>query len=201
MLFPFHNPTCANNQPYNLHQNFSSMNFSSLVYPYLFIKLFLQSPLTLTSSMPQHYFCIQQPLQSTSKVFSLLQPISQFRLRQGNDEQGSFVTTGTVLISILFFKVFTGITRLTIADSLFFRLRKLVSCMQQSLIKMLAIRMQNHPIHLPSYHQSIVITSIPYYYYHNNSYSSINQILNLIFILSLAFSYNIYASLTPYVLK
>ena len=71
VLFPFHNPTCANNQPYNLHQNVSSINFTSLFYPYLFIKLFLQSPLTLTSSMSEHYLCVQQPLQSTSKVFSL----------------------------------------------------------------------------------------------------------------------------------
>ena len=60
-------------------------------------------------------------------------------------------------------------------------------------MKMLAIRMGNHPIHLLPYPKSI-LTLLPYP-------ANINQLLNLIFILSLAFSYSNYAPLHPYVLK
>ena len=77
--------------------------------PYLSIKPFLQFSLTLSSSIPQHFFipfsCIQRSLQSESKVPSLPQPFSQFRLRQGTSEQSSLVRTDTVLISLFFLKV------------------------------------------------------------------------------------------------
>ena len=114
VLFHFHNPTCAYNQHHNFHQKFSS---ASLFRPYLFIKSFLQSPLTLPSSIPP-CFWIQQSLQSTSKVIYPSRPFSQFRLQQGTNEKGSLVRTDTVLISVFFLKVQTGITGLTITDSL-----------------------------------------------------------------------------------
>ena len=63
---------------------------TSLFRPYLSIKPFLQFSLTLSSSIPQHFFipfsCIQRSLQSESKVPSLPQPLSQFRLRQGTKQ-------------------------------------------------------------------------------------------------------------------
>ena len=114
VLFHFHNPTCAYNHHHNFHQKFSS---ASLFRPYLFIKSFLQSPLTLPSSIPPR-FCIQQSLQSTSKVIYPSRPFSQFRLQQGTNEKGSLVRTDTVLISVFFLKVQTGMTGLRITDSL-----------------------------------------------------------------------------------
>ena len=75
---------------------FLRLILASLFRPELFIKSFLQSLLTLPSSVPQHfstpYFCVQQSVQ----VFSLPQPFSQFRLNQGTSKQGSLVRTDTI---------------------------------------------------------------------------------------------------------
>ena len=56
VLFQFHNPTCSYNHTYNLHQKFSLANFQCLI-PSLLQKSFLQSqsPLTLSSSLPQQF--------------------------------------------------------------------------------------------------------------------------------------------------
>ena len=75
---------------------FLRLILASLFRPELFIKSFLQSLLTLPSSVPQHfstpYVCVQQSVQ----VFSLPQPFSQFRLNQGTSKQGSLVRTDTI---------------------------------------------------------------------------------------------------------
>ena len=101
----------------------------SLFQPYLFKKLSLQSLLTLFTSILSNflppYFCVQPSLQSTSKLFSLPQPFSQSRLRQGTNEQGSH---WHYLILFFFLKIWTGLTGLTIIDSLKLRLRKLAFC-------------------------------------------------------------------------
>ena len=55
VLLHFHNPTCAYNQCYNLHQKTVPLLqsiFTSLFHPYLFTKSSLRSPLTLPSSLP-----------------------------------------------------------------------------------------------------------------------------------------------------
>ena len=77
-------------------------------------------------------------------------------------ELGSLVRTDTVLISPFFLKVRTVITGLSITDFLSLRLRELVYYRYFSLINMLAFGMANHPIHLLSYPQSIIIPFIPY---------------------------------------
>ena len=59
VLFHFHNPTCAHNHPYNLHQKFVTplqLFFTYLFGPYLQIKSSLQSPLTRPFSTSQHFF-------------------------------------------------------------------------------------------------------------------------------------------------
>ena len=63
-----------------------------------------------------------------SKIISLPQPFSQFRLCRGTMAQGSCVRTDTVLTSPFFLKVWTVIKGLTITDSLSLRIRKLVYC-------------------------------------------------------------------------
>ena len=65
--------------------------------------------------------------------------------------------------------------------------------------EVLAIRMTNYPIRLLSYLQPIIITSISYQYHYKNSHSPGIQLINLIFILSLASSYTIHAPLHTYV--
>ena len=133
MLLHFHNPTCACNQRYNLHQKSITLPqsiFTSLFHPYLFTKSSLQSPLT---SLPWYLcnfsppsFCVQPSQQSTPKIFSLAQQFCQFRLRQGKRELGVLVRTDTVLFSPFFLKVWTVIKGLTNTDSLSLTLRKLV---------------------------------------------------------------------------
>ena len=86
MLLHFLNPTCVYNPPYNLHQKSIpplQTIFNFLIHHYLFAKLSLQSPLRIPSSIRQQLFTSKQ---STPKIFSLPQPFSQCRLRQGNRE-------------------------------------------------------------------------------------------------------------------
>ena len=150
--------------------------------------------------IPPHFW-VQPSQQSPLKIFVLPQQFGQFRLRQGNMELESLVRTDTVLISPIFLKILAVIAGLTITDSLSLRLRKLMYCRQQSLMKILAIGMANYPIHFFPYPQSIVITCIPYLYPHMGSHFPENQLLNLILILSLAFSYTIHAPLHSYIQK
>ena len=63
-------------------------------------------------------------------------------------ELESLVTTKTVWFFPFFLKIWKVIMELTFTDILLLSLRKLVYCRQQSLMKMLAIGMGNHPIHL-----------------------------------------------------
>ena len=59
VLLHYHNPTCVYNHPFNLHQESGPLfrwTFASLFHPYLLTKLFLQSPVTLPSSIPQQFF-------------------------------------------------------------------------------------------------------------------------------------------------
>ena len=145
ILLHFYNCTCAYNHPYKLFQE-----SVPLLQPIFTSAIFY---LTIFAYKSQ---------QSTIKIFSLPQTFSQFRLGEEVRELGSFVRPDTVLISPFFLKIWTVISGLTTTYCLSPRLRKLVYCKQQSLRKMLAIRMANHPIHVPLYPQTIVITSIPY---------------------------------------
>ena len=59
LLLHYHNPTCAYNHPFNLHQKSVRLLqsiFISISQPYSFTKLSLQSPLTLPSSITQQFF-------------------------------------------------------------------------------------------------------------------------------------------------
>ena len=112
----FYNPTCACNHPYNLHQkSIPSLQtvFNFLFHHYLFAKLSLQSPRRLYSSKRQQLFTSKQ---STPKIFSLPQPFSQCRLRQGNRKLECLVMTNTVVISSFCLKVWTVITELTTTE-------------------------------------------------------------------------------------
>ena len=80
------------------------LTFTSLFRPYFFIKSSLQSPQTLSSSIPQQFFTslflCTAILTIYIKSISLPQLFSQFKLRQWTNEQGSLVRTDTVLISL-----------------------------------------------------------------------------------------------------
>ena len=133
MLLHFHNPTCAYNQHFNLHQktvpllqsiftSYSTLTCSknSPYHPH-------QYPLPLyLSNLSLPFFCVLPSQQSIPKMFSLPQTFFQFRLCQGTSELGSLARTGTVLISLFFLKVWQVIAGLTITDSLLLRLRKLL---------------------------------------------------------------------------
>ena len=167
MLFHFYNPTFTYNHPCNFHQKFVPLLksiFTSLFHHYLFTKSSLQSPLTYSlplylSNFLSPYFCVQPSQQFKSNLgkqksfnASVIQSIQD--VREEPRELGSRVWTDTVLISPFFLKVstgMTGLTGLTIIDALSLRLRKLVYCRTQSLMKMLAIKMANHLILLLSY--------------------------------------------------
>ena len=111
----------------------TSVNFDFPIPPLLAQKS-LQSPLILPFSITQLYSLSNNLHQ---KIFSLPQPFSQFRLRQGTNELRSLVRADTVLNSSFFLKVWRVITGLTIG-------------------------MANYPLHLLSYPQPIVISSMPY---------------------------------------
>ena len=135
MVLHFHNPTCGYKHSYNLHQESVPLIqsvFTSLFHPYLFTKSSCQTPLTLSSSVSQQllpfYFRVEPSQQSTPKIFSLSQPLSQFRLRQWTRELRSFMRTDTNLISPFFLKVKTVTTGLTTTDFLSPRFRKMLYC-------------------------------------------------------------------------
>ena len=130
--------TCSQNPPYHPHQ-----------YPF---------PLCLSNFSPP-FFWVLSSQQSTPKIFSLLQPFFQFRLRRGTRELGSLVRTDTVLISPFSLKVWKVVTGLTITDFLSLRLRNLVYNKSSNNTTWCVT---NHPIHLLPYSQTIVITSIRY---------------------------------------
>ena len=86
---------------------------SPLLVNKIVLKILLQHAFSLyLSSFSSPYFCVQSSQQSTSKIFSISQLFSQFKL--------------SILISTCFLKVWTVITGLTITDSLSLMLRKLV---------------------------------------------------------------------------
>ena len=133
--FSFNNPTCAYNHPRNLDQKSVpplQLIFTSLFRPYLFIKSSLQSPLTLPSSIPQQFFTSLFFRTAIPTIYiksiSLPQPFSQFRLCQGANKKDSRARTDSALISLFFLKVWTGMTGITIPDSLLLSLGKLVYC-------------------------------------------------------------------------
>ena len=111
--------------------------FSPTILPLLVHKVILTNPLTLPCSIPQQFFTSLFSLTTIpiiyTKIFSLPQPFSQFRLRQGIRELGSLkqsleLSTGTVLISLFYLKVRTVITGLKTTDYLSPSLGKLVYC-------------------------------------------------------------------------
>ena len=101
----------------------TSFNFHLPIPPLLLNKIIPTIPTnipflcTSTLFLPP-YFCVQTSQQSTPKIFSLPQPFSQFRLRQGTKDLWSLVRNDTVLISPFFLKVWTLITGTTITDTL-----------------------------------------------------------------------------------
>ena len=108
--------------------------------PFPFPLLFSSHTVDPTHSHSHHVHSHQQPL-------PLLQPFSQLRLHQGSNERRSFMRNGAALISFTFSEAWTGLTVLTITDSLLFRLGKLVYYKLQPLRKILVIRLASHPLH------------------------------------------------------
>lgn len=104
--------------------SFTSANFYLTVLPH-YNSYWHPLPLYLSPFSPPYLY----------KSFPLSWPFSQFRQHQDPNEQVILVWTGTVFISPCFLKVWTGITVVTITDSLLFRLRKLVYCWQEPLKK------------------------------------------------------------------
>ena len=110
----------------------TSVNIHLPISPLIFNKSIRTIPLTLPplyrSNFSPTYFCVQPSEQSTSKIFSVHDLFSQFRLRQRTTELWSLVSKYTALTSLFFLKVWTVITGLNITDFLSFRLIKLVYC-------------------------------------------------------------------------
>ena len=111
----------------------TSVNCSFPLLPLLLHKTRLtipaNTPFLYTSSIFHlPIFWVQLSLQSASKVFSLPQSCSQFRLCQGTNEQKRLVRTDIFLISLYFAKVQIGIKGPTITDSLLLNLKKLTYC-------------------------------------------------------------------------
>ena len=104
VLFQFRNLTCKYNHPCNLHQKSVpplQLIFTALFSPYLFIKLSLESPLTLPSSIPQQFFTSLFLRTAIPKIYiKSISLFTRFRLRRGANEKGSRVRTDTVLISL-----------------------------------------------------------------------------------------------------
>ena len=74
----------------------TSVNFH-LTFPLLFNKIILtihfNTPFLYTAAFfPLPHFCVQPSQQSTPKMFSLLKPFTQFRLRQRAKELWSLVS-------------------------------------------------------------------------------------------------------------
>ena len=107
------------------------VNFYLPIAIWLGLKIILtiptNTPFVYTSAI-LHLFCVQPSQQSLPKIFSLSQPFSKFKLHQGTRELESFVRNGTVLISPFFPKLWAVITGVSITDSLWPRLIKLVYC-------------------------------------------------------------------------
>ena len=107
----FHNPTCAYNQRYNLHEKSVLLLpsiFTSLFHPYLFTKSSLQSLLTLPFSIPQQFFTSLFLRRTMSTIYTKnIFPTSTNPREQGN---GSLLSPDTVLISPFFHKVWIVIT-------------------------------------------------------------------------------------------
>ena len=85
------------------------VNFHLPISPLLVHRIILtittNTPLPIyLSNFESPHFCAQPSQQSRPKILSLLQPFSQFTLRQGTRDLGSLVRTSTVLISFFFFK-------------------------------------------------------------------------------------------------
>ena len=107
---------------------------------YLCIQTPLQFPPKILSSTSVNFQQILQPIppllinkiirsqQSAPKLFSLIQPYSQFRLRQRTRELGGLMKNGTVLISLFFLKVWAVIMGFIIIGSLKLRFKILVCC-------------------------------------------------------------------------
>lgn len=110
-----------------------SVNFY-LPFPPLFVnKIILTIPINtsfLYTSAIFHLpiFAYNHSNNLHQKHFSCFSHLANSGLRQGTRKIGGLARTDTVLISPLFFKVWTVITRLVITDSLSPRFRKLVYC-------------------------------------------------------------------------
>ena len=83
-LPPYFTLTCSQNHPYNLHLH--------------------SIPLYLTN-FSSFYFHVQPSQQSTPKTFSLPEPFSKFRLREGTRKLDNLVKTDAVLVSPFLIKV------------------------------------------------------------------------------------------------
>ena len=169
--------------------------FASLFHIYFFTKSCLQSPLNLASSIPHQFFTsiflgTTIPTIYTKNIFATSAVYPTKALSRDQGAQESCEDWHCFNLSLLPQSMKTG---LTITDSLSLRLRKLVYCSS-------ALQLEQKII------QSTLIPSTCFYYFialaiPSQGHSPGNQSLNMIFIVSLAFSYTIYALLHPYVQK
>ena len=131
----------------------TSVNFHLLIPLLLVRKIIHTNPINTTflyTSAIFHLpvFAHNHPSNPHQKQFPYLSHLAKSICVIKTRELESLVTTDTVWISFFFVKVWTLIIELTITDTLLLMLRKLVYCRQQPLMKMLAIGMGNHLIHL-----------------------------------------------------
>ena len=145
-----------------------SVNFYLLVPPYLVHKIIL-TILTnirfLSTSLILQLLIVTYNLRNPiyTKSISLLQPLSQFRLRQGTRKLGSLVETDNVLISIFLLPESMGCHNRAQNHVLLITQGQKVGVLQVVLSGEDACNwMANHLIHYLSYPQPIVISSIPY---------------------------------------
>ena len=175
---------------------FLRLILASLFRPELFIKSFLQSLLTLPSSVPQHfstpYFCVQQSVQ----VFSLPQPLANSGWIKGPASKG----------------VLWGLTLYILPQSVDRDIRahndwSFTAQFQKNGFLLIVVsdgdiwnQNEKPSSHLFPYPQPDVITSILIPLQENSDFP-ISQLHYLIFILNLAFLNTIHAPFHQYVLK
>ena len=115
------------------------------------------------STIPTHFFISFIPHANFFRAGWCFQHLPIYtdlkNMHKGLNEPGNFVKIDSISTFPCFTEAWTEITAIAIAKSLLFRLRKLACC-KQPLMKLLSIRMANHPLHLLPYTQPIIITSI-----------------------------------------
>ena len=201
----FDHLTCPYNHPCNLHQKSVSLLqsvFTSLSHSFLFTKSSIQSPLTLPFSISQQFsppqFCSQPP--QKPEIFSLPQSFIQFKLH--HRYQGARESCDDQHCLDLSLLPQSMDSDNEVYDHWFLNAQfQKIGVMQVVVSDVDVCHRNGKPFNSTFSHNLNFLSLFPYLTdtITRTPHSPGNQLLNLIFILILLFSYTIYAPLYPYV--